>query len=370
VQKLGASLKRVRLVNNTTIYFSSVKLKDLFLRARWFIVAAIAAFGWIGFHAWILHAKLGIDSRLAWLDSAVSNGSVLVITALVAVALRRYMPEGGKLWFAIAVSVFLSLVCVWITIEVVIPEATGNFEYQEIVYLTGPLRWSFNFLLMGGLCVASVLHFRVLDEKAENARQKATADMVREAELQKLQLQLQPHFLFNCLNSINALILVRPPEARRMVEHLSEFLRITLRRADEHWVRLEEEWNYLQLYLEIEKVRFGHRLEVVTSFDQDVMDWKIPTLVLQPLVENAIKFGLYGTTGSITISLDAHRVDDLLEIRVTNPFSEDALTTRGNGFGLAGLRRRMYLLFARNDLLQTAAVNYVFTVTLKIPRQP
>ena len=154
-----------------------------------------------------------------------------------------------------------------------------------------------------------------------------------------------------------------------MVEQLSEFLRITLKRADEHWVRLEEEWNYLQLYLEIEKIRFGHRLEVVTSFEEGVMDWRIPTLVLQPLVENAIKFGLYGTTGSVTISLDARRLDDLLEIRVTNPFSEDARTTRGNGFGLAGLQRRMYLLFARNDLVHTADVNYVFTVTLKIPRE-
>ncbi|MFO7256557.1 MAG: histidine kinase [Bacteroidota bacterium] len=343
--------------------------KDLFIRTRWLFIAGLGAFAWIAFHAWILHAKLGVDSRLAWLDSTASNGSVLIITAIVAVALRRYMPEGGKIWFAVAVSFFLSLVCVWITLEIIIPESTDDFEYQKLVYLTGPLRWSFNFLMMGGLCVASVLHFRVLDEKAESARQKATADMVREAELQKLQLQLQPHFLFNCLNSINALILVRPPEARRMVEQLSEFLRITLKRADEHWVRLEEELNYLQLYLDIEKIRFGHRLEVVTSFDQEVMDWKIPTLVLQPLVENAIKFGLYGTTGSITISLDAHQVDELLEIRVTNPFSEDALTTKGNGFGLAGLRRRMYLLFARNDLLQTAAVNYVFTVTLKIPRQ-
>jgi signal transduction histidine kinase len=346
-----------------------VTLNDLFVRSRWLLVG-LAALAWVAVHAWILHAKLGVDARLAWLDSGVSNGSVLVISALVIVALRRFMPEGGKLWFATAVSFFLSLVCVWITIEIVIPEATGRFEYQELVYRTGPLRWSFNFLLMGGLCIASVLHFRLRDEQAANARQQATDAMVREAELQKLQLQLQPHFLFNCLNSINALILVRPPEARRMVEQLSEFLRITLKRADQHWVKLEEEWNYLQLYLEIEKIRFGHRLEVVTSFEDGVMDWRIPTLVLQPLVENAIKFGLYGTTGSVTISLDARRLDDLLEIRVTNPFSEDALTSKGNGFGLAGLRRRMYLLFARNDLLQTAAINYVFTVTLKIPREP
>src|SRR5690606_26260909 len=95
-----------------------------------------------------------------------------------------------------------------------------------------------------------------------------TAAMVREAELQKLQQQLQPHFLFNCLNSVNAMITIKPEEAKKMVLHLSDFLRITMKRADDHWVSLEEEWNYLQLYLDIEKVRFGHRLEVITEFDE------------------------------------------------------------------------------------------------------
>lgn len=345
-----------------------MKLPRFLNRLRWLILVPLGIL-WIMFHAWVLHGKLGVDRFLAVSDSVVSNVMVLAVSALVIIVLRRYIPEGGKLWFAAAVSLFLSLVCVWLTLEIIMRLAVNNLDYITLLGKTAPFRWSFNFLMMGGLVMGSVLHFRLRDQKEVTERQAATAAMVREAELQKLQLQLQPHFLFNCLNSINALILVRPAEARKMVEQLSEFLRITLRRADEHWISLRDEWHYLQLYLEIEKIRFGHRLEVETSFDEASLDWQLPTLLLQPLVENAIKFGLYGTTGKVTITIDAHLQDHLLEIRVTNPYNEDAQASKGNGFGLAGMRRRLYLLFARNDLLRIEENDNIYTVILKIPRK-
>lgn len=345
-----------------------MKVSQFLRKLRWLILVVLVA-QWIGFHAWFMHGKLGVDRHLAFIDSATSNLMVLFVSALVIVVLRRFMPEGGKMWFAAALSFFLSLVCVWLTLDVVMGAAGDNLAYKTFLGNTAPLRWSFNFLMMAGLSLGSVLHFRLLDQREATGRQATTLAMVREAELQKLQLQLQPHFLFNCLNSINALIIVRPEEARTMVEHLSEFLRITLKRADEHWIRLRDEWHYLQLYLEIEKVRFGHRLDVVTSFQDASLDWQIPTLLLQPLVENAIKFGLYGTTDKVTITLDANLRDQLLEVKVTNPYNDEARTTKGNGFGLTGLRRRLYLLFARNDLLTTDANNNIFTVILKIPHK-
>jgi len=345
-----------------------VKLLKFLDKVRWLILI-IAIAKWIGFHAWILRDRLGVDPRLAFWDSLITNLLVLSVSALVVVVLRRYMPEGGKLWFAPALSFFLSLVCVWLTREAVITVGAHDARYLAFVNNTAPLRWSFDFLIMAGLTFSSVIHYRLRDQEEAISRQAATAAMVKEAELQKLQLQLQPHFLFNCLNSINALILVRPDEARKMVQQLSEFLRITLRRADEHWISLDEEWHYLQLYLEIEKVRFGHRLDVVTDFEEGTRSWKIPTLLLQPLVENAIKFGLYGTTGKVTITIEGRVQESLLGIRVTNPFDPDTQASRGNGFGLNGLKRRLYLLFARNDLLQTEVINNIFTVTLKIPRK-
>jgi LytS/YehU family sensor histidine kinase len=191
--------------------------------------------------------------------------------------------------------------------------------------------------------------------------------MVREAELQKLQLQLQPHFLFNSLNSINAMIIAQPDEARKMVEQLSDFLRITTKRADEHWVKFSEEWNYLQLYLEIEKVRFGHRLEIDSEVTDEARAYMIPTMLLQPLVENAIKFGLYGTVDRVVIAIRAFLNDGVLHLTIENPFEPDTQPPKGSGFGLNGLKRRLYLLFARNDLLQSSSAEGRFKVTLKIP---
>jgi LytS/YehU family sensor histidine kinase len=211
------------------------------------------------------------------------------------------------------------------------------------------------------------LYDQLKEQRETSARDAATSSMVREAELQKLQLQLQPHFLFNSLNSINAMIMIRPDEARQMVQQLSDFLRNTLRRADEHWMALAEEWDYIQLYLAIEKVRFGHRLEIETQWDKQTNTWIVPTLLLQPLVENAIKFGLYGTTDKVVIHIGTSIQEGMLQIRITNPFDGDMQPPQGSGFGLNGLRRRLYLLFARSDLLETRIDNNLFSVILKLP---
>ncbi len=152
-----------------------------------------------------------------------------------------------------------------------------------------------------------------------------------------------------------------------MVQQLSDFLRLTLQRADEPWVSMARELEYLETYLAIEKVRFGHRLEVKLQVQESAHTWTIPTLVLQPLLENAIKFGLYGTTGHISIELNALVKENLLEIEITNPFDSDMQPATGSGFGLTGLQRRLYLIYARNDLIQTRSIENKFTVTLKLP---
>ena len=201
-------------------------------------------------------------------------------------------------------------------------------------------------------------------------RRSDLKNIAREAELQKLQLQLQPHFLFNSLNSINALILIRPDEARKMLQELSDFLRLTIKHADEPWINLSQELEYLKTYLAIEKVRFGHRLDVIITIDEPCYEWQIPTLVLQPLLENAIKFGLYGTTGKISIELTAKMNNNQLEIEISNPFDSDMQPASGSGFGLTGLQRRLYLIYARNDLVKTNIKTNTFTVNLTLPAKP
>jgi two-component system, LytTR family, sensor kinase len=181
---------------------------------------------------------------------------------------------------------------------------------------------------------------------------------------------LQPHFLFNSLNSINALIGSQPQKARTMIQQLSDFLRGTLKKEDNQWISLEEELQHLDLYLEIEKVRFGHRLSTEISKAMDGQQIQLPAMLLQPVVENAIKFGLYDTTGDITITIDAKKDDGHLVLQVTNPFDpETASPRKGTGFGLSSVQRRLYLLFARADLLETEVREQLFITTIKIPQQ-
>lgn len=323
----------------------------------------------MSFHVWVVTYWLGFDLTLGIWDSLITNIVILGSSLVLTNVLMSYAPPWGKAWFAPCLSFFLSLLFQWVIQDALRGIGEGNTAYLEFVEKSEPIRWAFYFVVITGVSVSSVFFSQLKEQEEAAQRVATTASMVRKAELQKLQVQLQPHFLFNCLNSINALILAKSAEASKMVQYLSDFLRITLRRADEHWITLEEEWNYIQLYLEIEKVRFGHRLEVKTSFEEGTMHWKIPTLLLQPLVENAIKFGLYGTTDKVVIEMEATVTNEMMQVRVTNPFDADMQPPKGSGFGLSGMRRRLYLLFARNDLLETRMDQNVFTVTLKLPKQ-
>ncbi len=320
------------------------------------------------FHSWVLHQNFGLDWGVATWDSFLFNFS-LVSASILNSYLNRYFPKGGVFQITVGVSLILAFIVEWITKQALFQLYEGNVEYLKFLDQSEPIRWGIAFILITSAGLINMFYDRWKEVQDSNDRETSTQVMVKEAELQKLQLQLQPHFLFNSLNSINALIITQPDKAGKMVQQLSDFLRATLKRADEQWITLAKEIEYLQLYLSIEKVRFGHRLEVRLNLDDQIQLWLIPPLLLQPLVENAIKFGLYGTTGQVVINLSTQRESDTLLIEISNPFDEDMQPAEGSGFGLSGLRRRLYLLYARNDLLTTRMEDSKFIVQLILPEK-
>jgi LytS/YehU family sensor histidine kinase len=224
-------------------------------------------------------------------------------------------------------------------------------------------------LLLGCITLIFVLWFTWEEQQKNEARKRDAEKLAKEAELFKLRQQLQPHFLFNSLNSINALIGIRPEEARKMVQQLSDFLRGTIRKEEQQWVSLREELQYLQLYLDIEKVRFGNRLSTVIDSYESTEQLKLPALLLQPIVENAIKFGLYDTTGETVIHIHTVKQENDLVITVKNPFDPETSAPRqGTGFGLSSVKRRLSLLFGRSDLLSTETEENIFITKVKIPQ--
>ncbi len=239
---------------------------------------------------------------------------------------------------------------------------------QSLSQSTG-IRFGILFLLIGCMSMMSLLWYTQEEQQIINERKVDSERLSREAELFKLRQQLQPHFLFNSLNSISALTGSQPEKARHMIQQLSDFLRGTLKKDDQQWSTLDEEIQYLRLYLDIEKVRFGYRLQTEIIYTDEVLLLKLPSLLLQPVVENAIKFGLYDTTGEVLIKLEATKENNYLKITVRNPFDpETSQPLKGTGFGLTSIQRRLFLLFARQDLLRTEKNESFFITTILIPQ--
>jgi sensor histidine kinase YesM len=319
-------------------------------------------------HAIVLH-WFGLDWKISIIDSLVSNTLLLLAGLLVMNTLRYYLPRRERYIHLLAWAVFLTVVIILLDGWILRSIFANNNNYILLLHNSLAVRISLDFLLLCCLILVSVLWYHQVEMKEKDEIKKDAEKLAKEAELFKLRQQLQPHFLFNSLNSINALIGSRPEEARKMVQQLSDFLRGTIKKEETQWVTLQDELQYLQLYLDIEKVRFGNRLETEIETNDMTNQLKLPALLLQPIVENAIKFGLYDTTGETVIKIMVVKEDNNLVIKVQNPFDpETSSPQQGTGFGLKSVQRRLYLLFARNDLLTTQVKENIFTSIIKIPQ--
>lgn len=204
-----------------------------------------------------------------------------------------------------------------------------------------------------------------LDEKVkEETRLK---ELVTQTQLNELKSQINPHFLFNSLNSVSYLTMTEPEKAQEMVIKLSSFLRYSLKHKQNQLVTIDQEIDHIKLYLEIEKVRFGDKL--LTDFRiEDCKTCLIPNMILQPIYENAIKYGVYETTTMVEIKTVAYRAKDEMIFSVSNNYDPDAIVKKGEGIGLLNIRRRLGLVYGDSTLLTVKNENQIFTVTLIIPQ--
>ena len=178
---------------------------------------------------------------------------------------------------------------------------------------------------------------------------------VAQAREQAIKMQVHPHFLFNTLHAVSVLITEDPATARSMVVHLGDFLRATLARAGRAEVTLREELELLTHYLDVEGLRFGDRLVVDIAADDDLLEAYVPDLLLQPLVENAIKHGVSTRTGRHRIGVRAHRRDARLELTVEDDGVERVPSDVREGIGLRSTRRRLAHLYGDDCALTLTA---------------
>ncbi len=313
--------------------------------------------------------KEGITYTETVVDGLITFGLLGASCVLIINNMRYYLPKQEKYYYVLFVSLAISGIALFVSKVLISLIFSGDTHYMQVFSDSIGIRFGISFLSVGCMSMIGLLYYTQEEQQLMNERKNDAEKMAKEAELFKLRQQLQPHFLFNSLNSISALTGTQPEKARHMIQQLSDFLRGTLRKDEHQWSTLKEELEYLKLYLDIEKVRFGHRLQTSVEHDDEALEMKLPSLLLQPIVENAIKFGLYDTVGEVCICIQAKALANVLQVTVRNPYDpETAQPLQGTGFGLSSIQRRLFLLFARQDLLQTKTEDEFFITTIAVPQ--
>ena len=214
------------------------------------------------------------------------------------------------------------------------------------------------------------LHYASLAAEEARAASLAAAEaqtLARDAELHALRMQINPHFLFNSLHSIAALVTVDGVRAREMCIRLSDFLRSSLGLGERETIPLRQELALARSYLEVEQVRFGARLKFSEDIQESCQDCAVPVLLLQPLVENAVKHGIAGLVEGGAIRLSVQRLGDMVQVALENGFDPDAPPPNRLGMGLPHVRRRLELRYGDAASLQAGGRDGVYRVELRFP---
>ena len=332
------------------------------------IGALIPTLGWMILHALFL-AQHEIDLEFAFKDAAMFAIPLGMACWIGGITLRYYRPDWKR----------IPAILIWTATEALIiiylydylTDFLGNQALRINAQLSqgNTLLFLLVYFILNIFTLIVWLWLNNIEKEGSEKRRIEIEKLAKDSELEGLKLQLQPHFLFNSLNSVNALLQINPDEASKMVLLLSDFFRSSLKKSQNNLISLSEELETIQLYLQIEEIRFSGRLFVDIHLDDQCSALKLPALILQPIIENAIKYGLYGTTEKVNIEIEARAYNNNLIISISNPFEKDHnFDAIGIGFGLKSVSRRLYLLYARNDLMKIEAIKDKFTLQITLPQ--
>jgi len=312
-------------------------------------------------HAYILGAAL----------SAVAQTSIWSAAFSCRTAPLGKTPAWRLLLIHVLTAVILTFF--WIKVGGIIAEeleTVGGWkgtthEYSkktDMLYAAGELYYLLGVAVQYGL---------IAHKASQEAQERALESSVRarEAELTALKAQINPHFLYNSLNSISALTSIDPARAREMCVSLADFLRLTLGMGEKALIPLREELGLLEKYCSIEKVRFGERLTVEQEIQEEAEECLLPPLLLQPLFENAVVHGIAQMPEGGWIRLRATRNAERISLIVENSWDPEAGSSRKNGVGLKNVQRRLEARYGKDAQLQANAEEQVFRVSLAFPAE-
>lgn len=327
----------------------------------------------------ILIFVMGASGTLSWLESSIIVIPLCVVYAFICLsawytAKSASIQRESALRLIVVHSVAAALVSYfWMGLGWVLVASlskTSSFQgLNQRFSRQAPILFASGYLLYL-LSVASQYVILSLEASREaEARAMETNILAREAELKALKVQINPHFLFNSLNSISALTSIDPSRARDMCVLLGDFLRMTLGLGEKDLVRFSEELELLQKYLAIEKIRFGERLIMRETIQAESRSCLLPPLLLQPLIENAVKHGIAGLPEGGEVRLTSDRQNGRLDIVVENSWDPDAPPRRSGGLGLRNVQQRLEARYGKDANLRVNTDGPFFQVMLSLPAE-
>lgn len=333
---------------------------------------------WLPLAAAVIYL-LKTSGNLSWLDATAIAVPLCAIGQFELIAAKytcKFAPlQRTTVWRLIATHVVAAQVIalIWVVVakvlvNVLAQQAMLHGLDQRFAPQAGIVYIAANFFYYLAAAYYYVLLAQAASHQAE-ARAMETSILARDAELKALKAQINPHFLFNSLNSISALTSIDPARAREMCLLLADFLRMTLRLGEKAQIPLSQEMELLEKFLAIEKVRFGARLTMETAVDERAKECLVPTLLLQPLVENAVTHGIAKLTEGGTVRLVAENHDGQLNIAVENSMDPDAPADRKGGMGLRNVRERLEARYGKEASVRATAEEETFRVNVSMPAE-
>lgn len=330
----------------------------------WMLFSAVQA-GIMVFHH-------GLSQVQGLTDALVSN-SMFSLLALVFWHPVRYIGLDRQRLHAILLN-HLAVALVFLTawsglMYLLLPVLLGK-DVLYIAFFTHTffIRILTGFLMYGLVVLVYYLYLYYYSFNEKLNRESALYRSFKDSELQLLKSQLHPHFIFNSLNSVSALLIADPGGAQEMLLKLSSFLRKSLDKNETALVSFEEELAFAMLYLDIEKIRFGDRLMVCQAIAPESLRTQLPHLLLQPLLENAVKHGVGESLDAVIISITARREENDLHLCISNNHDPNVQTRKGKGIGLKNVQQRLALMYGRKDCIHLRNEQNTFEVNLYIPQ--
>ena len=336
---------------------------------------------YVYFFAWIpvmcIHASIdvhfySINVPLGLIDASISSVLLALIGSLAWYTVRFISIDRKQLTLNllnhfIAAGIFIGI---WYFIsKTILLQISTNEQFVFFVQQSGPFRIIIASFLYCILALSYYLYKYYSSYKLRIEREAEWKTLVKEGELNVLKSQLQPHFIFNSLNSIHSLMFHDIDKAQHMLTNLSSYLRLSIEKNQEKSVPFSEELKNGMLYYSIEKIRFGSRLEIETHIEEITLSCAAPFMILQPLLENAIKHGLFESVDIIKIEIEGFVKKNALHIIIKNNHDATVQKKAGSGLGLKHVQHRFLLLFGRKNLVKIKDENGIFQVELIIPQQ-